>query len=57
MFPDGSVNEYVTMVRPSLKNEPGVCVRDARVAVPELSVAVASSHSMAAPPRPVKIVS
>ena len=41
-LPDGSLNSYVTVVDPTVKNCPGEWLLDDRVTLPELSVAVAS---------------
>ena len=44
LFPDGSVNVYVTGVVPMGKKDPGALVLWVNEAVPELSVAVGSIH-------------
>lgn len=50
VFPVGSEKVYVTTVEPIWKNCPGVCERDTRKILPEVSVVVHSSKLICKPP-------
>ncbi len=50
-LPDPSTNRYVTAVDPTMKNCPGEWVLEARLTVPELSMAIGSLYWAMIPPR------